>query len=248
MALYRNVAPVDSFPPAVRDADKAHAPAVGTRGDGRPANQLRAANMRTGVVRHAAGSAYFEIGETKVLCSVFGPRPSKREFHEAGEIECTLQLAPFAAGGPRREYGAFEDEKEAALVVQDTLRVAVQLDKFPKSILELQVLVLVGDAASCVGASICCAALALVDAGIEMLDMVSCCTVALVDDRLLLDPTREELARQAGSVTLALLPELDFVANVVQTGQMSAARLGEAIALGNDGCKQMAVLMRRAFA
>lgn len=41
------------------------------RMDGRGVDQLRPVYMKTNVVSHALGSAYVEMGDTKVICSVY---------------------------------------------------------------------------------------------------------------------------------------------------------------------------------
>ncbi len=54
--------------------------------------------MRTGVVSQAAGSAYLELGRTKVMAGVYGPRPSERReaFSNEGTLNVDVKLASFA--------------------------------------------------------------------------------------------------------------------------------------------------------
>lgn len=46
----------------------------GLRLDGRRANELRKMHCKLGLQSHADGSAYLEMGNSKVLASVYGPR------------------------------------------------------------------------------------------------------------------------------------------------------------------------------
>lgn len=45
----------------------------GFRTDGRKPNELRRLRCKIGVFTQADGSAYFEMGNTKVLAAVYGP-------------------------------------------------------------------------------------------------------------------------------------------------------------------------------
>ena len=48
------------------------------RADGRTLEQTRALVVTLDVVRASAGSAYVELGDTKVSCAVYGPRHPAR--------------------------------------------------------------------------------------------------------------------------------------------------------------------------
>lgn len=48
--------------------------------------------MKTGVVSQAAGSAYIELNNTKVICAVYGPRQkAKMEVSEEGKLSCEFR-------------------------------------------------------------------------------------------------------------------------------------------------------------
>eukprot|EP01139_Manchomonas_bermudensis_P002618 Amastigsp_a5222_11.p1 type:complete len:263 gc:universal Amastigsp_a5222_11:84-872(+) len=246
---YRNVCPVETMLPRIvapaPPSAAAGGAAAAARADGREWNQFRRLHAQTGVVSQATGSAYLEVGATKVVCAIYGPRPSKKdEFHETGLLTCSLRFLPFAVGGAhRRDYTPQDDEKEASLIVHDALAVAVRLDRFPKSVVEVHVTVLEGSDTAAIAAAASCASLALLEAGIEMYDVVGCCAVSAVGDVLVVDPTAEEQRRQTGSVIAALLPELDQISQVVQTGRMAAGAVADALALALDGCRQVAAVL-----
>ena len=52
----------------------------------RPPMGLRPMMMRLGTVSEAAGSCYMECGKSKVLCSVYGPRPDPRAAHFSNTV------------------------------------------------------------------------------------------------------------------------------------------------------------------
>jgi exosome complex component MTR3 len=55
-------------------------------------------DMKTGAVNAAAGSAYAEFGQTKVIVSVYGPRESKKAqaFSDIGRLNCDVKFASFS--------------------------------------------------------------------------------------------------------------------------------------------------------
>ena len=71
-------------------------------------------------------------------------------------------------------------EKELASQLCTALTPAVQLSSFPKSVVDVCCMVL-ESGGSDLAVSTCAAALALADAGIEMLDLVAACSVVSPD-------------------------------------------------------------------
>ncbi|XP_068989601.1 exosome complex component MTR3 isoform X3 [Neodiprion pinetum] len=96
------------------------------RVDGREHKDLRKIFVKTGVISQAKGSAYIEVGITKVVCSVFDPReiPNKNEYSLQGELFCEFKYAPFACA-KRRIHQQDAEEKEFSLVMQRSLEPAV---------------------------------------------------------------------------------------------------------------------------
>lgn len=169
------------------------------RKEGRAATALRPLLARVHVNTAVQGSAYVEWGRTKVLASVYGPRelvrPSGTEFTSSGTLTADFKYAPFARvaalsttrgssrGGAQIGQGRVERsgdtldlERLQADALAKTLAPAVLLHRYPKSGIEVCVLVLQSDGGewpACVVAS----SLALADAGVEQYGLVSCVTV-----------------------------------------------------------------------
>ena len=59
--------------------------------------------ISTGVVENSSGSAYVELGNMKIICSVHGPRDTflTKGVNEKGAIVCDFKFAPFS----RKEHG-----------------------------------------------------------------------------------------------------------------------------------------------
>lgn len=82
--------------------------------------------VRTGIVSQAKGSAYVEMGKTKVVCSVFDPRetPGKSGYSVQGSLYCEFKFASFSCA-KRRIHQQDAEEKEYSLIMQRALEPAV---------------------------------------------------------------------------------------------------------------------------
>eukprot|EP00878_Enallax_costatus_P025802 GHUV01027633.1.p2 GENE.GHUV01027633.1~~GHUV01027633.1.p2 ORF type:complete len:105 (+),score=15.66 GHUV01027633.1:500-814(+) len=73
----------------------------GLRRDGRRAKELRRIRCQVGVLGDADGSAMFEMGNTQVLASVFGPREVDNRFEmkqDKAIVKCEYAMAAFSTG------------------------------------------------------------------------------------------------------------------------------------------------------
>ena len=149
------------------------------RPNNRAVSAVRPTFMRTGVVHGAAGSAYIEQEHTKLVCSVFGPRWSKRmEYSETGQFACDVKYA-VTAQHKRRRRAQGDDEKVASSTLTQTLAAAIRLEQYPKSYIEAYVLVLEDDG-GVLPAAITAVSLALADAQVEMIDLLAATSAHLV--------------------------------------------------------------------
>lgn len=216
----------------------------GQRVDGRYASENRAVFLQCGTVSQAKGSCYCEVGKTKVMCSVYGPKDVEHygDFHMEGKIKCEFKFAPFSC---HKHRGHIPDlsETEIAEVILQALTASVRLQCYPKSVIEVFIVVLENDG-SAVAASITAASLALADACIEQYDIVTSASVRVYgNDNFLEDPTFDEEYKPQdfgsnsggdlnhGLVTVALLPTLNQVCAVKSDGHLECDVLIEAIQL-----------------
>lgn len=115
----------------------------------------------------------------------------------------------------------------------------MQLDKFPKSVIEAYVVVLQDDG-GVLPAAITCASLALADAGIDMYDMVASCSAGHVGDRVLVDPSKAEQQLYAsqgvfGGVHMSYMASLRQVTHHSHTGSLPVEELEKLINLCMTG-------------
>ena len=136
-----------------------------------------------------------------------------------------------------------------------------------KSVVDVFVMVLQDDG-SVFAASVVAASIALSDAGVEVYDMVSACSVAVIhrsvssfrtdhenaneknssskksDYMLLADPDEDEMLVAEGIVTLALMSNWNEVTFWDQRGRLPPNVAAEAAELCRDGCNMMSKFMR----
>lgn len=219
-----------------------------TRPDGRNTpTEIRPPHLQLGVLSNAQGSAYVELGNTKAMVGVFGPRESDAAHRDAftptGRINVDVSVVTFPAKskvGPRKTA----EEASMARTIQSAFCSVVLLEKFPKLVLDINCTVLEKDG-SVASALINAATLALIDAGIEMSDMVSSCSVALQgEDHVVVDPTGAEEKAQRGCAVVAISPIRGNVTFVESSGVWEERLWNDALKVAIVGCAQLDCTMR----
>ncbi|XP_072925756.1 exosome complex component MTR3 [Hemitrygon akajei] len=217
------------------------------RADGRAPAEPRPVFARAGLVSQADGSVYAECGRSKVLCAVYGPRNGERKEERrlsGATLSCEFRFAPFSCK-ERAAWIQSNLEKEYSLIMEQSLQPAICLHKYPRSQIEVYVVVLENDG-STLAAALTCASMALAEAGIEMYDVVVGCSLRQCGAISLLDPTvAEEFSAAScrgldnGSVTVALLPTLNQISGLVSKGEWEEQTSVEAIKCCVEGCQKL---------
>mmetsp|Transcript_19793 Transcript_19793/g.50293 ORF Transcript_19793/g.50293 Transcript_19793/m.50293 type:complete len:301 (-) Transcript_19793:27-929(-) len=174
--------------------------------DPRAPTQLRFLHVKTGVLNQANGSSYVELGNTKVICAIYGPRQiNKSEYSDVGKLQCEVTWPPFALPDhairddvpTSRTNGLKTGEEysaEIAVRLTQALESSIILHKLPKSVVDVHVSVLQADG-GVLPACITAASVAVADAGIELFDVVTACSACVragSDEVILLDPSLAE--------------------------------------------------------
>jgi len=218
------------------------------RPGGRPSVTMRPLQMKVNVISQAAGSAYIENGDTKIICGVYGPKQAKKGFSDRGRLWCDFKYASFAEEARPEKRGQSDEERELSLALTEAVSVSVILEKFPKAVIEAYVLVLEAGANSDVLASgITCLSLAIANAGVDCYGLVAACTTCLLDGNQLLDPSREESNAQdplGGNLLVAYMASLNQITHVLQSGTLPVERLEQLTDLALDGCSKLHECMR----
>lgn len=263
------------FPAALKEKPEASRDCG--NGQARSSHGLRVLRMETGITS-ASGSALVELGHTKVLCEVVGPTPvaspNSTLSMEEGTLECEVQYLPNFGFPVTALVGASASglsesaqqpsqptsgrintqiatlERELSSQLLSSLTAAVPLKAYPKNVIRLQVSILQDDG-SALSACTVASSLALVNANVEVYDLVTSSTVAITTDNntpvLLADPTHDEVARASATVTLSLLANWKEVTLWNQSGRLSSSVANQAISLCKDGCRTMHKFMRNSL-
>jgi ribonuclease PH len=183
----------------------------------------------------------------------------------SGSLDCLVQYAPFATrrtangAGPSPNpppsssfSGPSDDEREASRQTALALRPAVLLDRFPKALVDVHIVVLeAGGGELCAG--ILASSLALAHAGVDLADVcaaASVCALAAQQQpqskrRLVVDPTSAELRAASHSTLVCMLPRRGVLTLTAHEGEAAADDLLASLRLGMDACATVAEQMRK---
>lgn len=181
-------------------------------------------------MNQAKGSAYIEMGQTKVIVSVFDPReiPNKTDYSPKGEIYCEFKFAPFSCR-KRRLHQQDSEEIQYSAIMKQALESVVFRHEFPNFQVDIYALCLHNDG-SVLSAAITAAGVALAQAGIPLYDLVTSLTVGVQGDTVLVDPTLNEenlcgvsIGGQDnhGTVLLSFLNTQEQISQFYQSGHLS---------------------------
>lgn len=193
-------------------------------------------SCEVGVVHGSSGSAYIDTGGATVMCSVHGPSTAQRGAVEGvGILECSTRFAPFTSR-PKASETAGEStaggnqmttfEKYLSQMAKDGLERSVRLELYPKMVISLAFVVLKssGNTGTDLAAIITCGSLALVDALIETIDIVTSSSVGVsaspAAPQFVLEPTSNSTI--TGSLTIAMLPSLHEISHLYCEGQIDS--------------------------
>ncbi|CAH0551050.1 unnamed protein product [Brassicogethes aeneus] len=229
----------------------------GIRKDKRKTDEHRKIFITTGVVSQAKGSSYIELGNTKVIVSVFDPReiPNRTDYSLKGEIDCEFKFAPFSC--PKRKLQQQDsEEKHYSAIMKQALESAVCRHEFPNFQVDIYALVL-HNGGSALSAAIIAAGLALSHAGVPMYDLITSVTLGLQNGEKLVDLTLEEEtlclspiadSKSHGIVVLSLLSTHEQVSQFFQTGNLTLEDVVECTHLLTKACKDIVPLIQKTLA
>ncbi|TFK76408.1 ribosomal protein S5 domain 2-like protein [Pluteus cervinus] len=239
--------PEESFPPIFEDED-ATPTAKGAYERPRPPSDIRPIFLQPHLINQAAGSCYIETEKTKLACAVYGPRQSKNvAYSERGKLNVEVKYTPYAC---RRRKAPMRDAEDRSLsiAIQQALAPAIRLELFPKSIIDVFVIVIEADGIEgCVASGSVAASTALADAGIEMIGLVLSCSASVLAGEIWLDPTEEDAKAADGTVVLSCIPALGTVTNIWQSGKMSIEELVKCTTECQERCSDVHSVVAQAL-
>ncbi|KAG6850251.1 hypothetical protein H0H93_015803 [Arthromyces matolae] len=210
----------------------------GFRSDGRRQYELRDMSIDLSQQGQADGSAVVAHGLTQVLVSVFGPREAKmrsQTLHDRAVINVELNVAAFSASDRRRRTRGDKRILELATTIRSTFEPVVQTNLYPRSQIDIFVQVLQQDGGllqACINAT----TLALINAGVPMLDFVCAVTGGVHSTSPLLDLTLLE-ENDIPNITVAVMPKSGKVTLVTMETRLHVDRFEEIFKIACDAGK-----------
>eukprot|EP00056_Hartaetosiga_gracilis_P020555 m.20110 g.20110 ORF g.20110 m.20110 type:complete len:258 (-) comp8546_c0_seq1:24-797(-) len=195
-------------------------------------------HVELSVVTQAQGSVYLEHGNTKVMAACYGPQPTsvRRGFSAVCLLDCDVKFSPFS-GTKRRKDQPTDEDKEMSEALASALSPCVCLSKYPKSIIHIHVNVL-EDAGNAFSSAVNAACLSLVDAGIEMFDLLAAATVTMNNS------TDGKKNTTSGEITMSLMSSIGEITLMEQRGKLSDKLSQELIQQAVDECGRVHVLQQ----
>jgi exosome complex component RRP41 len=200
----------------------------GLRQDGRRTQELRSMTANLGIIGHADGSAIFELGNTKVLATVHGPREARGQkvAHDLAIITVSFHTATFSSvsGERRKQLRMDRRQTEWATFIRETLEGIVLTSTFPRSQIDIFVEVLNADG-GVLAASFNAVVLALMDAGIPMVDYLVTLSCAQIQGQPVVDLNRIEEASSNPNLTISFLPRSGTISFMALEPRLEGDRL-----------------------
>ncbi len=222
------------------------------RYDGRDFDETRPIEAKAGVLPNADGSAYFKIGDTVAYAAVYGPRemfPRRLADPKKGVLRVNYNMMPFAGPGERGRPGPNRRAKEISMVSEKALLPAIDISKYPNSVIDVFLELPQTDAGSrC--AAICAASIALADAGILMKDMVPAIGVGMVGDTAVVDLSYHEEqpeGMEAVDIPIAMIPSTGEITLLQLDGMIDPETLKKVIGKAKAACEKIAETQRQAL-
>ncbi|KAJ3306329.1 Exosome complex component RRP41 [Kappamyces sp. JEL0829] len=196
----------------------------GLRIDGRRSTELRNFYGKTSSLFPLAdGSCYLEIGNTKCICAVYGPKePEKRStaLHDKAVLNVEFHVASFASLSSSR-LKVDKRLLELAAIIKHALEPVVLLSSFPRSEIDIFIQVLQSDGVAT--------------------------SVGVGNDKVLVDLNYTEEATEAPTLTLAMMPKSGKLTTVQLECRLHLDRLEELLQVGKEACLTLAVDMEDAI-
>ena len=184
----------------------------GKRIDGRAFDELRDVKIKLGVLGEADGSSYIEWGKNKVIVGVYGPKevvPRHLENPSRAILKCNYSMVTFCSKEEHGRMGPSRRNVELSKVIREALEGIVETKLFPKTQIEIYMVVLQADAGTRI-ASFVGAIAALLDAGIPLRDVAVGVAAGKVNGKIVVD--LDKLEDNYG--------EADFPVAITRTGDI----------------------------
>jgi len=211
----------------------------GLRQDGRRAKEVRNIECKLGLLTRVDGSALFQIGNTKIIASVYGPREASnrsKSYHDKAYLSCEYAMASFSTTQRKKSSKVDRRSKEIALLIKQTFESCILTQLFPRSQISIFIQVLQSDGGA-ISAAINATSLALINAGIPMKEFICASTAGFIDSTSIADLNYVERSSGSPELMVAIYPLSGNVATVQLDSKIPLANLSEVLKMATDGAK-----------
>lgn len=109
--------------------------------DGRKTNEIRRINCRLGVFEQSDGSAYIEMGNTRVLAAVYGPHDIRgsrnKNQEEKAIINCQYSMATFSTSERKKRSRGDYRSTEITNNLKQVFDSAILTELYPHSQIDI---------------------------------------------------------------------------------------------------------------
>jgi exosome complex component RRP41 len=210
----------------------------GKRTDGRGTEDLRDVRVEVGVIAEADGSSYVEWGGNKILCGVYGPReciPRHAASPYHALVKCRYMMSPFASLEEHGRMGPSRRSTELSKVIREVFENLILAEKFPNTQINVYIDVLQANGGTRT-ASITAAAVALVNAGIPMKDMVASVAVGKAGGVLILDLNKFEDNFGQSDMPIAISHRDKKILLLQMDGLLTKQEIMDMVEMAERGC------------
>ncbi len=221
----------------------------GKRLDGRLPGDIRPSRIEANVLKNAAGSAYIEWGNNKIMAAVYGPSealPKHTSNPERAVIKCRYQMAPFSSLEEHGRSGPNRRSIEISKVIKEVFENAIITENFPGSEINIYVEVLQGDGGTR-AAGVTAAAVAVAASGIPMTDLPYGVSIGKIGDQIVIDLNKIEDNYSDADVPIVISPRTGRILLLQMDGDMTKDEINRGIRMAADAGKMISKMQSDAL-
>jgi exosome complex component RRP41 len=217
--------------------------------DGREMNEMRPFKIEAGILKNAHGSALLEWGGNKIIAGVYGPKECIPR-HEANpfkaKLNCKYMMSPFCSKEEHGRAGPNRRSIELSMVLREALENVVELERYPKAMIEVSIEVLEAEGGTrC--AALVAGAVALANAGIPMRDLPVAVAAGKIADQICLDCSKIEDNSGQADFPVALAPRNNDILLMQMDGLMTKEEMFKALDFIEQSAEEIKKVEREAL-
>jgi exosome complex component RRP41 len=227
---------------------------AGLRVDGRLPDDLRVIRHKLGSMKTADGSCYFEQGLNKVLVTINGPQEIYKQSYNAedasqqdkGSVKVTYSNAAFSGLEYKRRGKTDRRIVEIENNVMRSLEGVIMMELYKNSEIQVNINCLEADGSIlCTILNAC--SMALMDAGIDMKDMLCACSVGKVKGILCQDLNQVEQSSGVAYMPIGMLAHSEEILFLQLDRRIGLEDMEPALDMAIDGCRKLKTYMTDAI-